>query len=94
MADGTVVVEADTLVVPAALRDADSDGGGAVGAVELDRMPLSEGAGALLGKLLRDAVGLGAVEAVAVNVGGVTDMNTNPENANTLLSVKEDSLTM
>jgi hypothetical protein len=77
--DGTVEAEADARVVPAALRDADSDCGGAAGPAELETMLLSEGAGAPLGKLLRDAVGLGAVEAVAVNVGGVTDMNTNPE---------------
>ena len=50
-----------------------------MGAVEDEEVPHSDGMGGPLGKLLREAVGLGAVEAVAVYVGGVPDKKISPE---------------
>jgi hypothetical protein len=94
--EGAVDAEAILLanVAPLRVGAAEADGGGAVGTAEEEAVPHSEGAGKLLGRPLRETVGLGAAEAVAENEGGVVDKNIKPEYANTLLSVRDVSLTM
>lgn len=94
--EGAVDAEAMLLanVAPLRVGAAEADGGGAVGTAEEEAVPHSEGAGKLLGRPLREAVGLGAAEAVAEKEGGVVDKNIKPEYTNTLLSVRDVSLTM